>query len=71
MKKNHWIIGLLIVIYVLLFAPKSERIESEFMQINIEALTYPEVNSDIHCFGKGKIECPNGVKVEWYINGTI
>ena len=56
-----------VLVLAIVIAAKSgsnERVLSDIMLENIEALSQTEDNKRYICYGSGKVECVNGDKVE-------
>lgn len=62
-------IALSLIVTNFLLGMSKENITSSILLQNIEALAAGEEGvGEYACYGEGTVDCPNGIKVEFYFN---
>ena len=65
MKRKSWMLGVLFVLVILVsYMAKPEKVQSDLLLMNIEALAAGEDYVPIQCIGTGTVDCPLGGKTK-------
>lgn len=70
MKRKSWMLGVLFVLVILVsYMAKPEKVQSDLLLMNIEALAAGENYVPIQCIGTGTVDCPLGGKTKFVMIG--
>ena len=70
MKRKSWMLGVLFVLIILVsYMAKPEKIQNDLLLMNIEALAAGENYVPIQCIGTGTVDCPLGGKTKFVMSG--
>ena len=70
MKRKSWMLGVLFVLIILVsYMAKPEKIQNDLLLMNIEALAAGENYVPIQCIGIGTEDCPLGGKTKFVMLG--
>lgn len=70
MKRKSWMLGVLFVLVILVsYMAKPEKVQSDLLLMNIEALAAGEDHVPIQCIGTGTVDCPLGGKTKFVMIG--
>ena len=70
MKRKSWMLGVLFVLIILVsYMAKPEKIQNDLLLMNIEALAAGENYVPIQCIGTGTVDCPLGGKTMFVMIG--
>ena len=70
MKRKSWMLGVLFVLVILVsYMAKPEKVQSDLLLMNIEALAAGENYVPIQCIGTGAVDCPLGGKTKFVMIG--
>ena len=70
MKRKSWMLGVLFVLIILVsYMAKPEKVQSDLLLMNIEALAAGEDYVPIQCIGTGTVDCLLGGKTKFVMIG--
>ena len=70
MKRKSWMLGVLFGVVILVsYMAKPEKVQSDLLLMNIEALAAGEDYVPIQCIGTGTVDCPLGGKTKFVMIG--
>ena len=70
MKRKSWMLGVLFVLVILVsYMAKPEKVQSDLLLMNIEALAAGEDYVPRQCIGTGTVDCPLGGKTKFVMIG--